>query len=129
VIGQALKPFGPARVSIDPAMAEVTLRGDMAIGTGLLLHEMATNAVKYGALSNSRGRVAVALEAAPDGRAAFSWRESGGPPSVSPSKPGFGTRLLQQVLRPQGGEVTFAFEPEGFQARVEFPLPASRPAG
>jgi PAS domain S-box-containing protein len=127
VIGQALKPFDPARVSVDPAMAEVTLRGDMAIGTGLLLHEMATNAVKYGALSNSGGRVAVALEAAPDGRAAFSWRESGGPPSGSPNKPGFGTRLLQQVLRPQGGEVTFAFEPEGFQARVEFPLPLGRP--
>jgi two-component sensor histidine kinase len=128
VIGQALKPFDPARVSIDPAMAEVTLRGDMAIGAGLLLHEMATNAVKYGALSNSRGRVAVVLETAPDGRAAFSWRESGGPPSGKPSKPGFGTRLLQQVLRPQGGEVTFAFEPEGFHARVEFPLPFVRPA-
>jgi PAS domain S-box-containing protein len=126
VIGQALKPFGPARVSIDPAMAEVTLRGDMAIGTGLLLHEMATNAVKYGALSNGKGRVAVALEPAREGRAAFSWRESGGPPSGEPNKPGFGTRLLQQVLRPQGGEVTFAFAPEGFQARVEFPLPLGR---
>ncbi len=121
VIAQALKPFGPARVSIDPAMAEVTLRGDMAIGTGLLLHEMATNAVKYGALSAGKGRVAVALEPAPEGRAAFSWRETGGPPSGNPSRPGFGTRLLQQVLRPQGGEVTFAFEPEGFRARVEFP--------
>jgi PAS domain S-box-containing protein len=128
VVGQALKPFGPTRVSIDPAMAEVTLRGDMAIGTGLLLHEMATNAVKYGALSNGKGRVAVALESAPEGRAAFSWRESGGPPADKPSKPGFGARLLQQVLRPQGGEVTFAFAPEGFQARVEFPLPSGRPA-
>jgi two-component sensor histidine kinase len=37
------------------------------------------------------------------------------------TKPGFGTRLLQQVLRPQGGEVSFAFEPEGFRARAEFP--------
>jgi PAS domain S-box-containing protein len=121
VIGKALAPFGEARVALDPAMAEVTLRGDMAIGTGLLLHEMATNAVKYGALSNSRGRVAIARETAPDGRAAFSWRETGGPPAATVSKPGFGTRLLQQVLRPQGGEVTFAFEAEGFRARVEFP--------
>jgi PAS domain S-box-containing protein len=127
VVSKALKPFGRTRVSIDPAMAEVTLRGDMAIGTGLLLHEMATNAVKYGALSNSRGRVAIALETAPEGRAAYSWRETGGPPASTPSKPGFGTRLLQQVLRPQGGEVTFAFEPDGFRARVEFPTPLSRP--
>jgi PAS domain S-box-containing protein len=126
VIAQALKPFGPARVSIDPALAEVTLRGDMAIGTGLLLHEMATNAVKYGALSASKGRVTVALESAPEGRAAFSWRETGGPPSGNPSSPGFGTRLLKQVLRPQGGDVTFAFEPEGFRARVEFPLSLGR---
>jgi two-component sensor histidine kinase len=106
----------------------VTLRGDMAIGTGLLVHEMATNAVKYGALSKGRGRVVVKLESAPEGRAAFSWRERGGPPCAAPTKPGFGTRLLQQVLRTQGGQVTFAFEPEGFQARVEFPLPTPRPA-
>jgi two-component sensor histidine kinase len=81
---------------------------------------MATNAVKYGALSNDEGRVTIAGETAPDGRAAFAWRERGGPPVASPQTPGFGTRLLQQVLRPQGGEVTFAFRPAGFEARVEF---------
>jgi two-component sensor histidine kinase len=93
----------------------------MAIGMGLLLHEMATNAVKYGALGAGGGRVAVTLDAAPEGRRALVWRESGGPPVSAPAKPGFGTRLLQMVLRPQGGEVEFAFEPEGFRARVEFP--------
>jgi two-component sensor histidine kinase len=127
VIGKALAPFGPARVTLDPAMSEVTLRGDMAIGMGLLLYEMATNAVKYGALSTPRGRVGIALETAPDGRSAFSWRETGGPPAATPIKPGFGTRLLKQVMRPQGGEVTFAFEPEGFHARVEFPTPLGNP--
>jgi len=93
----------------------------MAIGMGLLLHEMATNAVKYGALSNNRGRVIIAVEPAADGRAAFVWREEGGPPVTAPERPGFGTRLLQQVLRPQGGEVKFGFEPHGFYARTEFP--------
>ena len=121
VIEQALSPFGRARVDLDPALAEITIRGEMAIGMGLLLHEMATNAVKYGALSNSKGRVAIALETAPDGRAAFAWRERAGPAVTRPKTPGFGTRLLQQVLRPQGGEVTFAFEPQGFRARAEFP--------
>ena len=121
VVDKALTPFGKARVKVDPALAAVTLRGDMAIGMGLLLHEMATNAVKYGALSGRSGRVAIELEAAPDGRSAFAWRESGGPQVAKPEAPGFGTRLLQQVLRPQGGEVTFAFEREGFRARAEFP--------
>jgi two-component sensor histidine kinase len=88
---------------------------------GLLLHEMATNAVKYGALSNTLGRVGIALDLAAEDRAAFTWREADGPPVLSPSQPGFGTRLLQLVLRPQGGEVGFAFEPAGFHARVEFP--------
>ena len=61
------------------------------------------------------------MEAASERRAAFAWREAGGP-SVAPTNgQGFGTRLLNQVLRNQGGEVTFAFEPDGFQARVEFP--------
>jgi two-component sensor histidine kinase len=82
---------------------------------------MATNAVKYGSLSASGGRVAVGLDEAPEGRAAFTWRETGGPPVAPPDKPGFGTRLLQMVLRPQGGDVSFAFDPSGFRARVEFP--------
>jgi PAS domain S-box-containing protein len=121
VIGAALAPFGKARVDLDTAIAQVTIRGEMAVGMGLLLHEMATNAVKYGALSNNRGRVIIALETVADGRAAFGWREAEGPAVAGPVKPGFGTRLLQQVLRPQGGEVTFAFEPQGFRARAEFP--------
>ncbi|THD51744.1 PAS domain-containing protein [Phenylobacterium sp.] len=121
VIAQALTPFGLARVDVDPAIGAVTLRGEMAIGMGLLLHEMATNAVKYGALSNSRGRVIIAPEAAPEGQSAFAWRENGGPEITQPNPPGFGTRLLQMVLRPQGGEVKFSFEPAGFRAHVEFP--------
>lgn len=122
VIDKALTPFGRGRVDLDPAIAEVTIRGEMAVGMGLLLHEMATNAVKYGALSNATGRVAIVLEPMDDGWAAFTWCESGGP-SVATSNPtGFGTRLLQQVLRPQGGQVIFAFDSDGFRARAAFPV-------
>ncbi|MGZ3378213.1 MAG: sensor histidine kinase [Phenylobacterium sp.] len=121
VIGKAVAPFDQDRFDVDAGLGEVTLRGDMAIGMGLLLHEMATNALKYGALSNRNGRVVIAPEDAGDGRAAFRWRENGGP-KVAPSKgSGFGTRLLNQVLRPQGGDVRFDFDPHGFHARVEFP--------
>jgi PAS domain S-box-containing protein len=121
VIGQALSPFGRTHIDLDPTISDVTIRGEMAVGMGLLVHEMATNAVKYGALSNGQGRVAITAETAPDGRAAFAWREAGGPPVPAATTPGFGTRLLQQVLRPQGGEVNFKFEPQGFWARAEFP--------
>jgi PAS domain S-box-containing protein len=121
VIETSFTPFGGARVDVDPAISEIVIRGEMAVGMGLLLHEMATNAVKYGALSNNKGRVRIDLAAAGEGRAAFSWREVGGPPTSETIKPGFGTRLLQQVLRPQGGEVKFQFERQGFQAQAEFP--------
>jgi PAS domain S-box-containing protein len=122
VIGKAIAPFGERRFDLDPALADLTLRGDMAAGMGLLLHEMATNAVKYGALSNEKGRVKVAAERASDGRAAFRWREVGGPKVALSGRRGFGSRLLEQVLRPQGGDVKFGFEPKGFHACVEFPV-------
>ncbi len=125
IFAKALEPFGRTRVDVSPALSAVVLRGDMAPGMGLLLHEMATNAVKYGALSASKGRVLIEPDASPGGRAAFAWREVGGPPVKAVVNPGFGTRLLQQVLRPQGGEVAFAFDPAGFNARVEFPASAT----
>jgi PAS domain S-box-containing protein len=121
VIGKALSPFGKTHVDVDPVIADVVIRGEMAVGMGLLLHEMATNAVKYGALSNGQGRVTIGPEEAPEGRAAFAWCESGGPSVMADHPAGFGTRLLQMVLRPQGGEVRFGFEQDGFRAHVEFP--------
>jgi PAS domain S-box-containing protein len=122
VVAKALAPFGERRFDIDPSLAELTLRGDMAAGMGLLLHEMATNAIKHGALSNDHGRVVIAVESADAGHAAFRWREVDGPPVAPSGRQGFGTRLLHQVLRPQGGEVKYAFEPQGFHACVEFPV-------
>lgn len=122
VIGQAVEPFGQARFDLDDDFAGVTIRGEIAVGMGLLLHEMATNAVKYGALSNGAGRVRIALEQAPEDRAAFAWCEVGGPEVKPSASRGFGTRLLNQVLRNQGGDVKFDFHPQGFQARVAFPV-------
>jgi PAS domain S-box-containing protein len=122
VIDASIAPFGASRFELDPTLGELTLRGDMAAGMGLLVHEMATNAVKYGALSNNEGRVEIAVETAKPGRAAFRWRELDGPRVKPSGRQGFGTRLMQQVLRPRGGEVKFEFEPTGFRACVEFPV-------
>jgi PAS domain S-box-containing protein len=121
VMAQALAPFDLQRFEIDADLGGVRMGGELAAGTGLLLHEMATNATKYGALSNGKGKVTLTRAQAPEGRVAFVWKEVGGPEVAPSDRRGFGTRLLQQVLRNQGGVVTFDFEPDGFRAHVECP--------
>lgn len=121
VMAQALAPFDLKRFRIDGDLEGVRIGGQLAAGTGLLLHEMATNATKYGALSNGKGKVTLTRAQAPDGRVGFVWKEAGGPDVVPSNRRGFGTRLLQQVLRNQGGAVNFDFEPDGFRAHVECP--------
>lgn len=130
VVRQTLTPFGLARFDLDEAFGGLTVVGEIAVGLGLLLHEMATNAVKYGALSNSSGRVRIVRSATPSGLVVMHWCETGGP-AVRPGKrQGFGTRVLEAALRTQGGKVEFAFEPRGFEARVELPVAdASEPLG
>jgi PAS domain S-box-containing protein len=120
LVERALTPFGLDRFELTPDIAEVTVRGDVTAGLALLLHEMATNAVKYGALSKPGGRVALNAHDAGPGMAALHWRERGGPKVEATNRRGFGSRLLQAALRQQGGKVEPAFEPEGFSARMEF---------
>jgi two-component sensor histidine kinase len=121
VMAKALAAFDLKRFKIDKALSEACIHGQMAAAMGLLLHEMATNAVKHGALSNTKGKVKLTRAEAAEGHVAFDWCEEGGPPVDEPRRKGFGTRLLQQVLRNQGGQVDFSFRPTGFCARVECP--------
>lgn len=117
---ETLTPFGLGRFEMEPDIEALTVQGDVAGGLALLLHEMATNAVKYGALSRPEGKVELKAENAGPGMAALSWRERGGPKVQPTNKVGFGSKLLQAALRQQGGRVVPAFEPDGFQARMEF---------
>jgi PAS domain S-box-containing protein len=121
VMAKALAPFDLERFKIDDALEGVAIGGELAAAMGLLLHEMATNAVKYGALSSARGHVHLTRAEAPEGRLGFAWSEQDGPPVTPSNRRGFGTRLLQQALRTQDGAVTDDFEPGGFHARVECP--------
>lgn len=118
--GRVLAPFGLDRFRFEDGVEDVTVRGDVAAGLALLLHELATNAVKYGALSDAGGEVKLAAGHAGPGMAALTWRERGGPPVEASSRRGFGSRLMQSALRPQGGKVEPRFEPDGFSARMEF---------
>jgi PAS domain S-box-containing protein len=117
---RTLAPFGLTRFDLENEVEGITVQGEVTAGLALLLHEMATNAVKYGALSTPEGRVALTAEEAGPGMAALHWRERGGPRVTPSERRGFGSKLLQAALRQQGGKVEPRFDPDGFRARMEF---------
>ena len=90
------------------------------------LHELATNARKYGSLSAPGGRLSVTWSIAEgDGerRLALTWLERGGPPVAPPTRTGFGTRLLRRALAIDlDGKVALDFDPQGLRCTIEFPL-------
>jgi two-component sensor histidine kinase len=94
----------------------------------MALHELCTNAVKYGALSNSAGQVAITWEVKPKpvaDRLRLCWQESGGPPVAEPGHKGFGTRLLQRgIANELGGAVEIRYEVSGLCCVIDTPLPA-----
>src|SRR5690606_8946387 len=93
-----------------------------ALGLTLVLHELGTNAVKYGALSGEGGHVDIAWTMGAGGDYAdLSWRESGGPRVAAPARQGFGSHLIARSLPPVDGiEATIDYAPTGvvFRARV-----------
>ena len=95
---------------------------DMVVALALLLHELGTNAVKYGALAAATGRVKLSATTTAEGQAHLNWVESGGPEVRPPARRGFGSRLLDISLRNSGGHVSARFEPKGFCADIQFPV-------
>ena len=97
-----------------------------ALSLSMALHELATNAVKYGAWSNDEGKVSVvwSLRPLPPGqRLHLEWRESGGPPVSIPTRRGFGSRLIERGLAAElQGDVELQFNPEGLACVVDAPL-------
>ena len=125
LIGQALEPAGPNRSRIDPG-PPVSLKREQIVPMSLILHELATNAFKYGALSTAQGAVHLTWRVATEaGRSALhlDWREENGPPVTSPTGSGFGTRLIQfSATQSLGGSAELRFEAGGLQVRVTAPL-------
>lgn len=125
LVGAELEAFGARAVISGP---DVQLSAGTAQTLALILHELATNAVKYGALSNSTGRVSVQWSVAGRGRNAvcrFEWKETGGPPVKAPSRKGFGQTLLRQSLaHGPGSQPKISFEPAGLRYEFSAPLAA-----
>jgi len=104
---------------------DVQLKPEAAQSLGLALHELATNAAKYGALSRVRGHVSIAWKRLPPawgGVIELQWTESKGPKVSGPKRRGFGSMVIEHnLVRALGAEVNLAFEPEGLQCRIIVP--------
>jgi PAS domain S-box-containing protein len=106
--------------------AEVELAADATQPVAMVLHELATNAAKYGALSNGHGRVLVRwrrlVNARARGKLVLEWRETGGPPVVAPAATGYGTSIIRDLIPYElGGAVDYELGHDGARCRVEIP--------
>jgi two-component system CheB/CheR fusion protein len=103
----------------------VPLTANQGLGLSLILHELGTNAAKYGALSQSRGRVHVSWHVENDDqrRLHLRWEERDGPPVEAPSRRGFGTRLVERACTQElQGESELNYTREGLRCEIAFPL-------
>lgn len=109
------------RVTIDGA--DAPLGGQAVTSLALVLHELATNATKYGALSHGDGRIAISWTAA-DGALGLTWRESGGPEITgAPAGQGFGSLLARRSIEGQlGGVLSYDWRPEGLLVSLSAPM-------
>ncbi|NEU14919.1 PAS domain-containing protein [Methylobacterium sp. BTF04] len=127
VVAVALRPFGAEqadRFTFDGPVVQLTSR--VALAFAMALHELATNAVKYGAFSTDVGRVLLMwdiLDGVGSDRLRFRWQETGGPPVLSPTRTGFGTRMIERALAVEiGGAADIAYHPAGIHFTAVAPL-------
>lgn len=128
IVDHELSIFVNAR--IDGGAHDVILSPKASIALALMVHELATNAAKYGGLSVPDGGVAVGWRIEADGTLAITWREEGGPPASPPARKGFGTRMIEGVVQ---GELAGAWTPDyganGFSCAIRIPRDAWSPSG
>lgn len=131
VVLAAVAPHDPGdRISIEGP--DVTLRPETAMSVAMVIHELLTNAAKYGALSNDAGTVAICwtceAEVGNADRLRLAWKESGGPVVVPPRRRGFGTRFIERALGGSPGTgATMHFHPEGVECLFVTPIARTPP--
>ena len=126
IVSETIAPYseGANRFSIHGP--ELRLKPGTVVPLSMALHELCTNAVKYGALSNEIGRIAIHWQVTDQAGAArlmLRWAESNGPIVSEPRNRGFGSRLIERGLAHQlSGRVQLTFDPAGVVCTIEFPL-------
>ena len=123
IVQRELAPYASGNVEIDGPHVE--LKAEAAQAMAMVVHELATNAAKYGALSNRSGRVQLRwwwLRNGSSGWLAIEWREIDGPPVQMPSQTGYGMSIIRELVPFElSGKVDLALEPDGVTCRMEIP--------
>jgi two-component sensor histidine kinase len=124
LVTQELSPYcqdGETRARIDGP--NLLLEPSTAQTIAVTLHELATNAAKYGALSVPNGHVQIQWSRAADGRLVLRWTETGGPPAKPPTRKGFGTQVIERMIGGQlKGEMRFDWRAEGLACEIALPV-------
>ena len=122
IVTQALKPFQEQhheRIAVE-GPANVWLNSTKSVIVAMVVHELATNAIKYGALSNGSGRVSVAWKQhSQPNLVKLVWQESGGPKVSPPKQKGFGSHLIERAFGGQLGSAQLVFSPQGVSCTLE----------
>jgi two-component sensor histidine kinase len=105
---------------------KVILRAQAGQAMAMVLHELTTNAAKYGAFSSKKGRVSIRWDRRPNRHArshlVLEWQDIGGPPVVAPGKPSYGTNIIRDLIPYElDGTVDLVHAPEGVRCRLELP--------
>jgi PAS domain S-box-containing protein len=123
IIRRELAPYGMTNTDIGGPDATLKAEATQAVAT--VLHELTTNAAKYGAFSNQAGRVSVQWQWLNNGsqdRLIIEWQEAGGPPVLAPSQSGYGTSIIRELIPFElGGKVELVFASKGIRCRLEIP--------
>ncbi len=123
IVEAAVAPFQDPNVdAFDVLGPSLEVSGDAALAFSMALHELCTNAAKYGALSTDTGRVSITWKVEGD-QFSLVWAERNGPPVTKPSRSGFGSKVIKDVLEQKiEGEVELKFASEGLVCKVSAPL-------
>ncbi len=126
IVTTALAAFVDEGIPIDISGGPVLVPANTTITLSLMLHELATNAAKYGALSTSGGRLSIGWNVVPSGSSIgidLHWREEGGPPVALPKSRGFGSRLLATSAQQMGALLEVEYMAPGFRCSLRFTVP------
>lgn len=118
LVDEELEPYAVNADCITTSGPQVNLKPAVAQSLGLVIHELATNSAKYGALSIQGGQIEVAwhLEG---GKLRIDWQENGGPPVSAPTKNGFGSALMRTTIERQlNGKLLFDWAPDGLKCKI-----------
>lgn len=119
LVTDELSPYraeGGSRADVDGP--DLTLSPQSAQSIAMVLHELTTNSVKYGALSVAAGRIRVAWSHPADGKLLLRWNEMNGPPVKPPARRGFGTRVIDSVVRAERGEARYNWHADGLACEI-----------